>query len=793
MKFGHRFWPVALGLYGAIGGGISFVGWAFDVPWLADWFGGISIQPNTAVACAAVGIALICLANGRIQATRALAIAAGLIGATALFQTISGVTLGNLDSLLRFGRDWGNTGVVAPGRMGAPSATSLILLGIALLLATSTKLSARVRCTGPAAAGVATVISTTSLVGYFFGASALYTIPSATAIALQTATFVLALSLGTILSVPQFGPGRLIYEPGVAGAMFRRMLPALVLVPLVLGFLRLEGERRGYYDLAFGTAGHTVAEMAILTFFVWLAALDISKLELDQIKIQDQLGRNESLLRMVTEEAEVGLVIIDRDHRYLYANRSYAEIIRANANEIIGKKVEDVLPEVYDWRVRPKIERAFAGETVKYELDLPRVGQFVSVTYQPVHVDGRVDRVIVAVVDTTHRRQIENALEKSRAELEVAAKHKDEFLMTLAHELRNPLAPIRTAVDIIKRTEPGGDLTLPREVIDRQLRLMVRLLDDLLDVGRIERDTLALRKERVDLATVIRHAVEISQPLADRFKHQIVVNAPARPIEVDADPARLEQVVANLLNNACRFTPAGGRIEVWVEREGAANDVAVVRVRDNGVGIAPEDLTRVFEMFEQLDRSSERAQGGLGIGLHLVKQLVAMHAGSVEASSGGMSHGSEFVVRLPALPPAIATAAGAAASAGETADNPTVLPRRILVVDDNVDAAMAMAMLLNLIGHETHIAHTGPEALDAVTAVQPDVVLLDLGLPGMSGFEVCQHIRKTFTEKPPLVVALTGWGQESDRRKSRDSGFDHHLVKPVDYEALADLLAKSAR
>lgn len=792
MKQASRFWPVALGLYGAVGGAVSFAGWALDIPRLADWFGrGIVIQPNATVAATSMGIALFCLAGGRIQATRALAIFSSLIGATALFETTSGIALGNLDTLLRFGREWGNTSVVAPGRMGAPSATSWMLIGFALLLATSTKLSARIRSTGPAAAGLATVIATTSLMGYFFGASALYAIPGATAIALQTTTLVLAMSLGAILSVPQFGPGRLIYDDSTAGAMFRRMLPALVLVPLILGFLRLEGERRGYYDLAFGTAVRTVAEMAILTFFVWLAALDISKVERQRRLIEEQLREHEALLRTVTEEAEVGLVILDHDYRYAYANRSYCRIIGVDPNHVIGRHPRDILPDVYESRIRAKIDAAFAGDIVRYELEMGATAQFVSVTYQPIRRDGRIDRVIVSIVDTTERRQIEDALQKSRHELELGARRKDEFLMTLAHELRNPLAPIRTAVDLMNRAAPGDDTSRPREVIDRQLKLVVRLLDDLLDVGRIERDALTLRKARVDLGTIIRHAVEISQPIADRFNQEIVVNIPSRAIEVDADSARLSQVVANLLNNACRFTPSNGRIEVMVEREGPGDDVALVRVRDSGIGIARENLSRVFKMFEQLDRSSERAQSGLGIGLHLVKRLMEMHGGTVEARSLGLSHGSEFIVRLPALAPSFAPSV-AEDSVGASEGKP-VVRRRILVVDDNVDAAIAMSMLLNVIGHETHVAHDGPQALEAVASMQPDVVLLDLGLPGMSGFEVCQHIRTSMTANQPLVVALTGWGQESDRQKSRASGFDHHLVKPVDYDSLADLLANSAR
>ncbi len=790
MSRGSRLWPIALGLYGAIGGLISFAGWALDVPRFADWFGkGISIQPNTSIAMAACGLALVALANKRLSAARWLGIFAGAIGATVLFQIATGVDL-HVDSLLTFGRAWGNVLVTNPGRMAAPAATSLVLIGSALVLAAwpvrPTRANIRIHAGAPGAAGVATVISTMSLVGYFFGASSLYSIPAATAIAVQTASFILALSLGVILSVPNYGPGRLLYHQGMAGTMFRRMLPGLVLVPLILGFLRLEGEKLGLYDLAFGTAARTVAEIAILILFVWLAAGDVNRVEIERQQIADRLSENQALLRTVTEEAEVGLVIIDKDHRYVYANRSYADIVGADANTLIGRHVREVLTEVYEWRIKPKIEKAFSGETVEYELELPDRKQFVSVTYQPLWNDGRVDRLIVAIVDTTSRRLVEETLRESRAELQLAAKRKDEFLMTLAHELRNPLAPIRTAVDLMKRANAADDLTKPREVIDRQLKLMVRLLDDLLDVGRIERDTLVLRKARVDLGTVVRHATEISQPLADRFQQQIIVKVPSQPIEVEADSARIEQVVANLLNNACRFTPTGGRIDVSVALAGTQ---AVIKVRDNGIGIPPEDLSRIFEMFEQLDRSSERAQGGLGIGLHLVKRLVEMHGGKVEARSDGIASGSEFIVRLPVAPALIAEAPAPRPESAAAA----VTPKRILVVDDNIDAAEAMSMLLSLIGHDTQVAHDGPAALAAVRDYAPDVVLLDLGLPGMSGLEVCREIRTMAPAKMPLVVALTGWGQESDRQKTRDSGFDHHLVKPVDYDALADLLAKSAR
>ncbi len=783
-KPGSRFWPVVCGFYATVGGIISFSGWALNVHRLTDWFGtGISIQPNAALASAAVGAALLCLSTGRTRIAAVFGGIAGVIGASVLFQTSTGIALGT-DALFLFGRAWGGVAVASPGRMGAPAATSWTILGGAMLIAALRPAPARRRAVVPALATVTAIISSLSLIGYLFGASALYSITSATAIALQTSTFILVASIGMMLTVPEHGLARLFREDGAAGAMFRRSLPALVFVPVVLGYIRLVGERAGIFDASFGTAARTVAEIVLLLLVVSRIARDVGTAEREQRRVEERLIEREVLLSTVTDEAEVGLVIIDRDHRYVYANRSYCEIVHVDPAGLIGRHVSEVLPDVYEWRIRPKIDGAFAGETVAYELELPERRQFVSVTYQPIWRNGGVTQVIVAIVDTTERRHVEDVLRTSRLELEEAARRKDEFLMMLAHELRNPLAPIRAAVDVMKRSPSASDLTRSRDVIDRQLALMVRLLDDLLDIGRIARDTLTLRKQRVELGTVVRDAAEISQPLADRFGQRLVVNIGAEPLFVDADPARLDQIVANLLNNACRFTQADGRIEVAVARDGAD---AVVRVSDNGIGIPPADLARIFERFAQLDQSIERSQGGLGIGLHLVQRLVELHDGTVEARSEGPSHGSEFIVRLPAVAAPVDVTSPVSAPAATM-----VAPLRILVVDDNVDAANAMAMLLTVSGHDAHVAHDGPAALEAVSSLAPDVVLLDLGLPGMNGFDVCRLIRATATEKPPLVVALTGWGQESDRQKSRDSGFDHHLVKPVDYDTLADLLSRSA-
>ncbi|MGH8607985.1 MAG: ATP-binding response regulator, partial [Gammaproteobacteria bacterium] len=311
---------------------------------------------------------------------------------------------------------------------------------------------------------------------------------------------------------------------------------------------------------------------------------------------------------------------------------------------------------------------------------------------------------------------------------------------------------------------------------------MVRLVDDLLDVSRISRGKIELRKGRVELASAVNHAVEATKPLCERMNHELTVTLPPQPMYLNADPTRLAQVVGNLLTNACKFTDKGGRISLTVERE---RGEALLRVRDTGIGIAADQLPRIFKMFTQLDTSLERTQSGLGIGLTLVRELVEMHGGTVEAQSAGIGQGSEFVVRLPIL-----------VETPEPPPEPTVseptptTARRILVVDDNRDSAESLAMLLELTGNQTHTAYDGLEAVEAAATFKPDVVLLDIGLPKMNGFEAARKIREQPWGTKMLLVALTGWGQDEDRQKSREAGFDGHLVKPVDHGALTKLLAE---
>ncbi|WP_437961819.1 GAF domain-containing protein [Sorangium sp. So ce119] len=366
-------------------------------------------------------------------------------------------------------------------------------------------------------------------------------------------------------------------------------------------------------------------------------------------------------------------------------------------------------------------------------------------------------------------------------------RRKDEFLATLAHELRNPLAPIRTGLEILQVAGSGEQARKILAMMERQIGHMVRMVDDLLDVSRITRGKVELRRERVDLRSVLNGALETSRPLIEAAAHELAVRLPAEPLLLDADPTRLAQVFANLLNNAAKYTPRGGVIRLTAQREGAG---VVVRVVDNGVGIPADMLPKVFDMFTQVVRSIDRAQGGLGIGLTLVRRLVELHGGTVHAESDGPGCGSTFAVRLPL---AAAEEPASRRSSPGPAGRDAAAALRILVVDDNVDGAESLALLLRMSGHRTRAVHTGPEALAAARELGADVVFLDIGLPGMSGYEVARRLRAEPGFAGLVLVALTGWGTEDDRRQAREAGFDHHLTKPVDAAELRRLVASVAQ
>jgi signal transduction histidine kinase/CheY-like chemotaxis protein len=417
----------------------------------------------------------------------------------------------------------------------------------------------------------------------------------------------------------------------------------------------------------------------------------------------------------------------------------------------------------------------------------------VTVLERPVRVAALVSTVRTALrarerqyqarAHFADQQRATEALRETEAELRLSDRRKDDFLAILAHELRNPLAPIRNAVQILRLSgRLDAETAEVGAMMERQVNHMVRLVDDLMDVSRVTRGKVQLHKRAVDAATVVRNALETSRLLLDAFEHTVALDLPPDALMLDGDPVRLTQVVANLLNNAAKYTAPGGRIVVAARREGGD---AVVSVRDSGIGIPAGMLAAVFEPFAQVEHHAARAQGGLGIGLTLVKHLVELHGGSVRAFSDGEGRGSEFVLRLPLLE----RREGERDLECAVAPAVALVPRDILVVDDNRDAADSLHALLKLLGADVRVAYSGAEALAAIAARVPAAVLLDIGMPGMDGHEVARRVRLDPALAGVALIALTGWGQEQDRHRSRDSGFDHHLVKPLDLPMLQAMLS----
>ena len=407
----------------------------------------------------------------------------------------------------------------------------------------------------------------------------------------------------------------------------------------------------------------------------------------------------------------------------------------------------------------------------------------VTLLERPTRVTTLLSAAQTAIRARARQYQIRGHLaerEKTEQQLRAADRRKDEFLATLSHELRNPLAPIMNSLEILKLSGAFED---PRTspacgVMDRQVHHLNRLVDDLLEVSRITRGVIEVKKEPLDLTAIVKAAIETSRPVLDNLRHEVRAEFEPTQISVAGDPVRLTQVFANLLNNAAKYTNHGGVITVTTRRE---NGEGIVSVKDNGIGIAPNVLSQVFDMFMQVDRSTRRSQGGLGIGLTLVRSLVSMHGGSVEAKSDGPGLGSEFIVRLPLLAAAVLPA--------EASRRTQPLPsKRILIVDDSRDGGDSLAMLLRVLGAEVALVHSGRAALDCITSFRPDVVLLDIGMPGMDGYEVARRIRANPDHRRISLIALTGWGQDEDRQRSTAAGFNHHLVKPADIDQLRQIL-----
>ena len=491
------------------------------------------------------------------------------------------------------------------------------------------------------------------------------------------------------------------------------------------------------------------------------------------------------------------------DHIVRSANPAFCRLLDRPRKDLVGKPFREILPQ--DDESVTMLDRVFrtGKPEMHHQAQLSKSQpNFRIYTMWPVMLNERPAGIVVQVSENSHLREKtlamnealilgslrQHELAESADALNAEAKkidvRKNQFLAMLAHELRNPLAPIRLVVDMMKRADGKGDVIKSGlDVIDRQVRQMTRLIDDLLDVSRITRDKLLLCQEDIELAPVIRDVVETFRAVSEAAQLEFSVTLPPQPLYLHADAARLTQVFGNLLQNACKFTKPGGHISLEVEQQG---HVAVVTVKDSGVGISSDMLPKIFDMFTQGDQTLERSQGGLGIGLTLVRRLVTLHDGAVKAFSAGLDQGTQIVVRLPLIEKTVALTPPPVVTS-----EPTALPaQRILVVDDNHDVANILSILLQQAGNETQVAFDGMEAVETAATFRPDVVLMDIGMPKLNGYDAARQIRNQPWGKDITLLAVTGLGQDEDRKESAAAGFDGHLVKPVEYDALTAMLAR---
>jgi PAS domain S-box-containing protein len=503
----------------------------------------------------------------------------------------------------------------------------------------------------------------------------------------------------------------------------------------------------------------------------------------------DKLAQLQARMRSVVDHVAEGIITIDASGRIETFNPAAEQLFGYASQEVIGQDVDLLIVgsdraggRFVETHLRGGQQWAGGRELLGRRKDGAEFP--IELALSEFQFDG--ERCYTGIVrDITERKRLEQEVRDRMQELAEADRQKNEFLAMLAHELRNPLAPMRNSLHLLKMQGANEEVTQhAREVMERQLQNLVRLVDDLLDLARIIRGQIDLRREEIDVAVAVARAIEIARPVVDAQGHELDVSLPDPAVWVDGDLLRLSQAIANLLTNAAKYTETAGRIALGVTRE---DGQAVIRVRDSGIGIGQEMLPRVFDLFVRGGERSARPQGGLGIGLTLVKRLVEMHGGSVTAASAGRGQGSEFVIRLPAIKvPARegepAEPAAAAASDGQR--------RRILVVDDNVDAAESISMILQLGGYEVRCVYDGLSVLAAARSYRPDAIVLDIGLPGISGYEVARLLRQQPEFQRTLLIAVTGYGQEADRRRSDEAGIDHHLTKPVDPEALQALLQR---
>jgi len=765
------------------------IGGTFLIAWLggaaARWSaaGVITMKTNMALALTLAGAALLLLGEERpAPRRRVVAILASavvlLIGLLTLSEHLLDLDLG-VDELLAKELP-GAAATARPNRIGLPGATSLSLLGAGLLALAWRRRAALYL-------GLATALLVlVPAVGYLYGIGSFYS-GAKTGIAWATVVALLSLAVSLVLAEARRADLFALWRDDPGGALFRRMLLPSVLIPVGLGYLMVLGERLGLFDPPTGAGLFALSLVVLFSALLWQSAARLSAAAAEGQRVTEALGEREERLRGAVQRIESmlensPLAVVEwstSDFRVSRWSEEATRVFGWTAEEVVGRRVDDLsLVHPDDW---PLVEQVMADmlsgrrpRNVSKNRNVRRDGSVIHCEwYNSTVTDatGKLTGVLSLVLDVTERNANEAALRE-------ADQRKSEFLGVLSHELRNPLAPIRNSIHLLDVVPPGSPQAVrAREVIRRQTDHLTRLVDDLLDLTRITQGKIELQRVRLDLRRTVRQACEDHRSLFQAQRIELEVEAPA-PVWIDGDETRIAQVVGNLLLNAAKFSLEGSAVSVLV---GTADGAGELRVRDHGIGMAPDLMPRLFEPFVQAEGGLARSKGGLGLGLALVKGLVALHGGSVKASSGGPGLGSEFVVRLPLAAPARAPEPGLVASAEAGA-------LEILIIEDNADAAETLAEVLRAEGHQVRLVADGAAGIACVREREPDVVLCDIGLPGMDGYEVARTLRGEGLARSARLIALTGYALPSDRARAEAAGFDAHLPKPPALGALLAML-----
>ncbi|HEX3762854.1 MAG TPA: ATP-binding protein [Kofleriaceae bacterium] len=799
----------------AAGLGLVFLGlWLSGVPPLIQ-FVAWRCKTNACLCLVLGGAALIASGSPSAAARRVAAVLAAAmtaIAAVTLLEYVAGIDVG-IDELIA--RDWPVPGGPAhPNRMSPNAAASFLLLGPALLSLGAPRLA---RIGQGLALGLLALV-TIALVGYLYDAAFLYRVGTLRRLSPYTAVVLGALATGTLALRPELGVLDRLSGAGIGRYLARRLLVPVIAVPIALDWLRLQGQGLGWWDQTTGLVLDTLVYIAIAAALVLYLARSLDVLDarrqlserelrhtaeltaaLAQARTVEDVARVTAELGVSALGADAGSVFVvepDGARLRMVASRGYPErtertyatlpvaarapicdAVRDRSAVFVGSvdELRERYPELTE--VQPATCAVAAVPLVASGGVLGAVGLSFHGRRPDAQARARIDRLVGQCAQALDRAALSDSERAARDAARAANRIKDQFLAMLGHELRNPLAPIAHALELMRLRNPEAHHE--REVIERQVRHMTRLVDDLLDVSRIARGKIELARSRVELAAAVDDAVELVRSLADERRHALIVHAD-RGLAIDGDRARVVQIISNLLTNAVKYTPAGGRIELVAGRDG---DRAVVQCTDTGVGIPAGLLRYIFDPFVQHEATLERAMGGLGLGLAIVRSLVELHGGTVTAASEGEGRGATFTVTLPALPAATVAAEPAPARLRRASS-----PRRVLIVDDNEDAAEMMGEALALAGHTVQIAHDGARGLELADQFDPDCVMLDIGLPTIDGYDVARQLRVHDGDRHRMLVAITGYGQDHDVRRALDAGFDRHLVKPVSLAVAMEII-----